>query len=153
MKVILQANVKNLGNKGELVDVAEGYARNYLVPRGLAVIASESNLKSLKAERSHAAAKAKREEEEARALAKTLEELTLTIPAKTGGSGRLFGSVTAGDIAEAAGKAAGIELDKRKVELDEPIKALGVYQVPVRLHKGIIATLKVSVVEAQGDEG
>ena len=151
MKVILQADVKALGKKGELVEVAEGYARNFLVPRGLAKIANESNLKSLAAEKSHAEAKAKRELEEAQKTAARLQEAQVTIAARTGGAGRLFGSVTALDIVAAVKKATGIELDKRKIELDEPIKALGVYRVPVRLHPQVEAQLNVRIVEAQGE--
>lgn len=147
MKVILQADVKKLGKKGDLVDVAEGYARNFLFPRGLAIEANASNLKSLQNQKSQAKARQERELEEARRQAEQLEKVTLTIARKTGEGGRLFGSVTGGDIVEAVKKAAGIDLDKRKVELDEPIKALGTYEVSVRVHPGVNAALKVQVVE------
>lgn len=151
MKVILQADVKALGKKGELVEVAEGYARNFLIPRGLAKIATDSNLKSLAAEKTQAAAKAKRELEEAQKTGARLAQAGITIPAKTGGGGRLFGSVTALDIVAAVKKATGIELDKRKIVLDEPIKTLGVYKVPVRVHPQVSVELDVRVVEAQGE--
>lgn len=151
MKVILLSDVKGLGKKGDLVDVAEGYARNFLVPRGLAKVATDSNLKSLAAEKSQAAAKAKRELEEAKRAAELLEKTPVTITAKTGGTGRLFGSVTAQDIADSVKKASGVELDKRKIELDEPIKNLGEYQVAVRVHPQVTAKLHVRVVEAQGE--
>lgn len=147
MKVILQSDVKKLGKKGDLVEVAEGYARNFLFPRGLAVEANASNLRSLQNEKSQAKARQQRELEEARRQAEQLESLTLSIARKTGEGGRLFGSVTAGDIAEAVQKASGIDLDKRKIELDEPIKALGTYKVSVRVHPGVNADLKVQVVE------
>lgn len=151
MKVILLSDVKGLGKKGELVDVAEGYARNFLVPRGLAKVASDSNLKSLAAEKSQAQAKAKRELQEAQKVAELLEKTPITITAKTGESGRLFGSVTALDIADSVKKAVGVELDRRKIELDEPIKILGEYQVPVKVHPKVTAKLQLRVVEAQGE--
>ncbi len=151
MKVILQSSVKKLGNKGDLIDVAEGYARNFLFPRGLAVEANKANVKSLKASKSQAQAKVEREEALARELAQKIETLTVTITAKTGESGRLFGSVTAGDIVDGLKKSSGIDVDKRKVELDDPIKALGTYEVPVGVHPGITAKLRVHVTEAQGD--
>lgn len=151
MKVILQSDVKKLGKKGDLVDVAEGYARNFLIPRGLAVAATASNLKSLEAQKSQEEAKAKREEAEAKELAGRLGGLTLTIKAKTGESNRLFGSVTTGDIADELKSVHDIVVDKRKIELEEPIKALGVYQVPIRLHPGVTGTLKVQVVDSQGE--
>lgn len=151
MKVILQADVKKLGNKGDLVDVAEGYARNFLIPRGLAVAANEANLRSLKVSQSQAQAKQEREKEAARQVAAELEGLHVKIEAKTGDSGRLFGSVTAADIAEAVKGASGHELDRRKIDLDEPIKNLGTYQISVGVHPGISAKLRVEVVPAQGD--
>lgn len=147
MKVILQQNVKKLGNKGDLVEVAEGYARNYLLPRGLAVEANDAAMRSLKHEKSVAKKKAERELEEARERAAKLEALTIKIAAKTGESGRLFGSVTAGDIADAVKSASGLEIDKRRVDLKEPIKALGSYRVPVQLHPGVTAELNVQVVD------
>lgn len=147
MKVILQSDVKNLGKRGDLVDVAEGYARNFLIPRGLAVEANASNLRSLENQKSQAKARQERELEEARRQATQLGELTVKIARKSGEGGRLFGSVTPGDIADAVRQAAGIALDKRKIELDEPIKALGTYEVSVRLHPGVSASLKVQVVE------
>lgn len=150
MKVILQQDVKKLGNKGDLIDVSEGYARNYLVPRGLAIEANEANLKSLKHEKSVAKQKEEREREEARGRAAKLESLTIKISAKTGDSGRLFGSVTAGDIADAVKSSSGMEVDKRRIDLKEPIKALGTYRVSVQVHPGITAQLTVQVVDGDG---
>lgn len=152
MKVILQVDVKALGKKGDLVEVAEGYARNFLIPRGLAKVANESNLRALRAEQSQAAAKAQRELEEAKRVAAELEKAPIAIAGKTGGAGRLFGSVTAQDIAAAVKAKTGVQLDKRKIQLDEPIKALGTYRVPVRVHPQVEAVLTVQVVEA-GDAG
>lgn len=153
MKVILQSDVKRLGKKGDLIDVAEGYARNYLIPRGLAVIANEGNLKNLKAQRAQEKAKSDREEALAREVAATLEKLQIKIGAKTGESGRLFGSITASDVAEAIKEESGIEVDRRKVRLDEPIKALGTYKITVDVHPGITATVSVDVIGDQGDQG
>jgi len=147
VKVILRQSVKKLGNKGELVEVSEGYARNYLIPRGLAVEANDANLRSLSHEQSVAKQREAREREEAKAKAAKLESLTVEMRARAGESGRLFGSITAGDIADAVKAASGIEIDKRKLELKEPIKSLGVYRVPVHLHQGITAELKVQVVD------
>lgn len=152
MKVILQVDVKALGKKGDLVEVAEGYARNFLIPRGLAKVANESNLRALRAEQSQAAAKAQRELEEAKRVAAELEKAPIAVAGKTGGAGRLFGSVTAQDIAAAVKAKTGVQLDKRKIQLDEPIKALGTYRVPVRVHPQVEAVLTVQVVEA-GDAG
>lgn len=152
MKVILQADVKALGKKGDLVEVAEGYARNFLIPRGLAKVANESNLRALRAEQSQAAAKAQRELEEAKRVAAELEKAPIAVAGRTGGAGRLFGSVTAQDIAAAVKAKTGVQLDKRKIQLDEPIKALGTYRVPVRVHPQVEAVLTVQVVEA-GDAG
>ncbi len=147
MKVILQQDVKKLGKKGDLVEVSEGYARNYLVPRGLAIEANDAALKSLKHERSVAKQRAERELEEAKERAAKLEALTIKIGAKTGGAGRLFGSVTAGDIADAVQTSSGMEVDKRRIDLKEPIKALGTYKVGVQVHPGVTAQLTVQVVE------
>lgn len=152
MKVILMSDVKALGKKGDLVEVAEGYARNFLIPRGLAKEATAANLKALETEKTHAKAKAQRELAEAKKTAEVLEKTSIVIPAKTGDSGRLFGSVTALDIVQAVKKATGVELDKRKIDLDEPIKMLGEYRVQVKVHPEVSAQLTVRVVEAQGED-
>ncbi|HHW15327.1 MAG TPA: 50S ribosomal protein L9 [Firmicutes bacterium] len=145
MKVILKQDVPNLGQRGAAIEVSEGYARNYLIPRGLAAVASEGALKALAVEQKAAAARKAREEAEARALGERLAGLELVIPAKLGEGGRLFGSVTAKDIA-AALETRGVKLDKRKLELAEPIKQLGTYQVPVKLHPKVHLNLAVKVV-------
>ena len=151
MKVILLQNVPGLGTQGDLVEVADGYGRNYLIPRGLAEQATKGNVKSLEMRREALKKRAQREEAQARELASRLEALTVTIRAKAGESGRLFGSVTTSDIVQALQESAGIELDRRKIELEEPIKALGRYQVPVKLYPGVVATLPVEVVSQEGD--
>lgn len=147
MKVILTQDVKSLGKKGDIVEVKEGYGRNFLFPRGLAVPADQGSLRRLKHEKAVEQTKKEREREEAVATKERLEALTLTLSAKTGEQGRLFGSITAGDIAEALEKE-GIAIDRRKIALDEPIKNLGHYTVTVRVYPGVTANLKVAV-EAQ----
>jgi large subunit ribosomal protein L9 len=145
VKILLRADVDNLGKKGDLVDVADGYARNYLVPRGLALKASAGAQKQADAMRRNRAARETREREAAQALAAQFEGRTITIKARAGGEGRLFGSVTSVDIAEAVQKQTGAELDRRKIELDEPLKELGPAELQVRLHPDVLATLRVEV--------
>lgn len=148
MKVILKQDVKGVGKKGETLEVSEGHARNFLLPRGLAVEATAGNLKVLAQQKAAAAGRQARDEEEARAMAARLNELVVSLPAKTGDKGRLFGSITSKDVAEALEKTARIAIDKRKLDLPEPIKELGEYQIPVKLYPTITATLRVKVVEA-----
>ncbi|REJ35536.1 MAG: 50S ribosomal protein L9 [Bacillota bacterium] len=147
MKVILLQDVKNIGRKDEVVDVAEGYARNFLIPRGLAVEATGANLKQHEQRQKRAAAKQAREEAEAREAADKLARGTLVIKVKAGEGGRLFGSVTSGDIAEHVEKQLGVRVDKRRIELDEPLKTVGAHTVTVRLYPGVQAQLKVDLVE------
>lgn len=147
MKVILKKDVKNLGTAGKAVEVAEGYARNYLIPRGLATEATPGNLKVLEQQKKAEANRKAKEEQDARRLGDALGRIEVVIEAKTGEGGRLFGSVTAKDIADRLQKVHGLLVDKRKIELDEPIKALGSYKVPARLHPKVTAEIKVKVVE------
>ncbi|HET7558582.1 MAG TPA: 50S ribosomal protein L9 [Limnochordia bacterium] len=149
MKLILQSDVEKLGEQGDLVEVAAGYGRNYLLPKGLAVTATPANLKQVEALRAQREERKRREEAEARDLAAKLEGLALRLTARVGEAGRLFGSVTATDIAEAAHAAAGFEIDRRRVELDEPIKQIGNFQVPYRVHPKVVAVLKLEVVAAE----
>lgn len=144
MKVILLQDVAKIGKQGDIVNVKDGYARNFLIPRGLAVVADEGNLKRLKHEQGVAASKQERERQEAEELKERLESMTVTLKVKTGEKGRLFGSITSADIAEAAEKQ-GITIDRRKIELPEPIKTLGNYVVTVRVYPGITAQLKIAV--------
>lgn len=146
MKVILQQDVKGLGKKGEVVEVAEGYGRNFLIPRKLAVEATAANMNQLKQQKQAQVQKEKREKAEAQRLAAVLKEKTLVIKAKTGDTGKLFGSVTSGDIAERLA-AESIQIDKKKIQLSEPIKSLGTYTVPIRLYPGVNVDLQVQVVE------
>jgi len=144
MRIVLRDDVDNLGKKGDLVDVADGYARNYLVPRGLALKASPGSQKQADAMRRNREARERREREAAEALAAQFEGRTITIKARAGGEGRLFGSVT-----EAVQKQTGAEIDRRKIALDEPLKELGGVELQVRLHPEVVATIRVEV-EAAG---
>lgn len=145
MEVILRDDVPKLGRRGDIVAVKEGYARNFLFPRQLALPASPGNRKQVEQEKAaHARLEAK-EVSDADALARMLASVTLTIPAKAGESDQLFGSVTAMDIAEALA-VKGYNIDKRKVLLEEPIRTIGEYDVPLRLHRDVTAPVKVSVI-------
>lgn len=146
MKVIFIKDVKGQGKKGQVKEVSEGYAANFLLPRGLARPATEGNMKTL--ENQHAAEEKRKqqEKEEAVALGKKLESLTVELKAKAGEGGKLFGAITSKQIAEALAKQ-GHKIDKRKIELDEPIRTLGVTQMIVKLHPDVKATLKVQVTE------
>jgi len=148
VKVILLEEVKKLGKKGEVVEVAEGYARNYLLPRKLAVPATSDAINTIKQQQAAEARKAQRQLEEAKMLAAQLAKLTVTIPVKTGEGGKLFGSVTAKDIADALAAQHKFEIDKRKIELKEAIKAVGSYTVTLKIHPEVAAQLEVKVVSA-----
>lgn len=147
MKVILLEDVKKLGKKGDLIEVADGYARNYLLPRNLAREATEGGIKQLKQEKAALENKKRKERQQAQALAAKLSEMTVTLKAKSGEQGKLFGSVTSKDISEALKEQHDIEVDRRKIELQEPIKSLGNYEVDIKLAPGIDAKLKVKIVE------
>ena len=149
MRIVLRDDVDNLGKKGDLVDVADGYARNYLVPRGLALKASAGSQKQADAMRRNRDARERRDREGAQALAAQFEGRTITIKARAGGEGRLFGSVTAADIAEAVQKQTGADIDRRKLSLDEPLKEIGGVDLQIRLHPDVVATIHVEV-EAAG---
>jgi len=151
MEVILKQDVKGLGHEGDTVKVADGYARNYLIPRGLAVVASDSNLKALKVERQAVQKKAHRELSTARKLASELAATGITIRRKAGEGGRLFGSVTSKDVADAIKEVLGVEVDRRKIDLSEPIKSVGSYSVPVKLHPDVAVKIMIEV--EPGSEG
>jgi large subunit ribosomal protein L9 len=146
MKVILKEDVKNMGNMGQIIDVAAGFARNYLVPRGLAIEANVKNVKSLEHEKRVIQEKAKKIKNQAQDFAGKVSGTTVIIKAKAGEEGKLFGSVTTMDIAEQL-KSEGIDIDRKKISLDEPIKRLGSYSVKVKVHPEISAEVNVQVVE------
>jgi len=144
MRVILQENVEKVGERGQLVDVAEGFARNYLLPRKLAIAATSGNLKQLERIRARLDRRTAAEKSSAEQLAATLSTVTVTLARKAGENDQLFGSVTAADIGEALA-GLGYQVDKRRVELPQPIKLIGEYEVPVRIHQNVTATVKVLV--------
>jgi large subunit ribosomal protein L9 len=145
MEVILREDVKSLGKAGDLVRVKPGYGRNYLLPSGLAYEATEGNKKRIAAETRARSTRAEAERTEAQAQAARLGAVELTLKGKAGEEGKLFGSVTASDIAEALA-ARGFEVDRRRIELDQPIKTLGRHTVGVRLHADVRAEIRVDVV-------
>ncbi|GEN34668.1 MULTISPECIES: 50S ribosomal protein L9 [Aneurinibacillus] len=146
MKVIFLQDVKGQGKKGEVKEVSEGYARNFLLKKGLAKEATAGNLKMQEAHKKSEEKRKKEELEQAKKLAKIMEETTITIKAKSGEGGRLFGGVSTKQIAEEL-KKANFKVDKRKIELPEPIRTLGYTNVPIKLHQEVTATVKVHVVE------
>ncbi|MFN3479961.1 MAG: 50S ribosomal protein L9 [Thermodesulfovibrionales bacterium] len=145
MKVILKEDVKNLGQAGSVVNVADGFARNYLIPRNLAVVASTRNIKVLEQERKKIEEAAKKAKESAQELSNRLSTVTIQIQAKAGEEGKLFGSITNADISEAL-KKEGFDIDRKKIILDEPIKRLGAYTVNVKVHQDIIVPVNINVV-------
>jgi large subunit ribosomal protein L9 len=149
MEVILREHVDNLGRRGDLVKVADGYARNYLLPRKMALLATAGNKKVIEREKGRFDAQEAEEQKVAQAVADRLATVEVEIARRVGETDALFGSVTNADIAEAlAGK--GFDLDRRKLQLHEPIKKLGEYDVPVKLHREVIVTLKVKVIAEGG---
>jgi len=146
MKVILKQDVDKLGKAGDVVKVATGYGRNYLIPMKIAVEATPGNLKVTDIERLAAARRDQRDKEGASLLAKEIVKLQITIRKKVGEGGILYGSVTALDIADSL-SAHKIEVDKRKIQLDEPIKSIGDYQVPIRLHRDVTVPVRIAVEE------
>ena len=148
MKVILLQDVKGKGKKGQMIEVSDGYARNYMLPRKLAVEATADAVNTMRMNDKAAAEKAAKERAEALETSKKLREMTLTVTAKGGGAGRLFGSVTNQGIADALKANAGIALDKRKIVIADPIKNVGTYTVQCKLGYEITAPLTVKIVEA-----
>jgi large subunit ribosomal protein L9 len=148
VKVILRKDVAALGDAGEVVAVKNGYANNFLIPQGLAIRATEGTLKALDTEKKQQARKVEMQRRNARELAQKIEQMALKVYAKAGESGKLFGTVTAGDIADAL-KGEGIEVDRRKITLEAPVKALGKYEADARLFTDVSVKVHFEV-EAQG---
>lgn len=148
MDVILREDVKSLGKAGDAVKVSDGYARNYLFPRNLAIEATEGQVRALQNTKSAEQTKLKKVRTEAEKVAGRLAKTVVTVKARVGEGGKLFGSVTNKDIAEAIAQVSGVTIDKRKVEVREPIKALGTYTAVVKVHPDFPAEVQVNVVEA-----
>jgi large subunit ribosomal protein L9 len=148
MKLILTQEVGNLGGPGDLVEVKDGYGRNYLVPRGYAIVATRGAEKQVAQIRRAREVREVRDLGHAREIAGELAALTVRLPVRAGNGGRLFGSVTTGDIVSAVSAAGGPKLDKRRLELTEHIKSVGEHTVSVRLHPEVVATINVTVVPA-----
>ena len=149
MKVLFLKEVENVAQPGEVKEVATGFARNYLLPRGLAVAASSAMLKQHEAAIEQEKKRLAKESEQLRALARTLSETVVTITARAGSEGRLYGSITATDIADALKSQHGVEVDRRLVHLDEPIRRVGEHEVTVRLRRDLTPTLKVTVASTE----
>ncbi len=147
MKVILLEDVKSLGKKGEIVTVSDGYARNMLLPKKKGVEATPANLNQLKLQNQHADKMAKEALEAAKAFKTEIEKSQITLSIRTGENGKVFGSVSAKEIAEAAKAQCGFDIDKKKIQMDGPIKELGERQVNIRLHPQVTAALKVNITE------
>jgi large subunit ribosomal protein L9 len=148
MKVILTQDMDSLGLAGEIVDVARGYARNYLVPKKIALEATEDNIKRTEAQRKNIEIKRVKLKEDAKKIKERLAEVVITIVQKAGEEDKLYGSVTTMDIADGLEKQ-GITIDRRKIILDKPIKSLGEFSVPIKLHPQVMAPIKVKVVPEQ----
>ena len=147
MKVILLEDVKSLGKKGDIVNVSDGYARNAILPKKLGVEATPKNLNDLKLQNQHADKVAQENYENALELAKIVEKTTVELKLKSGKDGKAFGSISSKEISQAAKEQAGLEIDKKKMHLNEAIKNLGTFEVPVKSHPKVTASIKVKVVE------
>jgi len=148
MDIVLLADVKALGKKGQIVKVSDGYARNFILPKKLGVEATPKNLNDLKLQKANAEKVAAEQLAAAKALAEKIGALSVTLKMKAGEGGRAFGSVSGKEIAAAAAEQLGLEIDKKKLVLPEPIKTFGTHEVPVKLHKDVTAKLTVKVTEA-----
>ncbi len=148
MRVLLRTDVERVGKKGDILEVADGFARNYLIPQGRAIKATPGVQAQAEAMRRSRDVKDARDREGAEAVARRLVPVVIRIPARAGREGKLFGSVTAADVAEAVVAQAGIELDRRKLHIDEPIRTVGSHEVPVKLHADVEFRLNVEVVPA-----
>jgi len=146
MKVILRKDVEHLGNVGELLDVKPGYARNYLIPQGIALVANDKNMKRLEEEQRQQKIKKDRDKIAAEKLSEELSKVSCTASVQVGEEDKVFGSITSQDIADLL-KEKGFDVDKKKIVLEEPIKALGIYDIPIKLHTDVEAKIKVWVVK------
>lgn len=149
MDIVLLEDVKALGKKGQIVKVNDGYARNFILPKKLGIEANAKNLNDLKLQKQNAEKVAAEQLAEAKAMAARLETLSVTVSIKAGEGGRTFGSISTKEIAKAAADQLKLDIDKKKMVLPEPIKSLGVTEVPIKLHKDVTGKLRVKVVEAK----
>ncbi len=147
MQVILLEDVKSLGKKGDIVNVSDGYARNFVLPKKLGVEATQKNKNELKNQQKRDSILAQQQLDEAKAFGERIAKETVQVTMKAGEGGRVFGSVSSKEIVTAAKQQFGLELDKKKLQMPEPIKAFGTYEIPVKLHPQVTATLKVCVKE------
>lgn len=148
MKVILLQDVKSLGKEGDIVNVSDGYARNFVIPKKLGVEANEKNKNDLKLKKQREAREAAEKLAEAQELAKKLEKITVVVTMRAGEGGRVFGSVSAKEIAQEAKKQFSLDLDKKKIQLAEPVKSFGSFEVPIRLHPQVMGKFMLKVTEA-----
>ncbi|HLY81723.1 MAG TPA: 50S ribosomal protein L9 [Acidimicrobiales bacterium] len=148
MRVVLRADLPNVGKRGDVVEVADGYARNYLLPRGHAIAATPGVATQAAAMRRSRDLRDARDREAAETVARTLVPAVIRIPARAGAEGKLFGSVTAADVVQAVAQQTGVELERRRLRLDEPIKSLGTHEVPVKLHTDVEFRVTVEVVKS-----
>ena len=148
MKIILLKDEKKLGKKGDIIEASDGYARNYILPKGVGIEATPANMNTLKLQKANAQKVAEEKLEDAKALAEKLSKITVKTTIKTGAGGRAFGSISSKEIAEECKAQHGIELDKKKIVLDDAIKAPGTYNVQVKIHPEVTGTLSVKVEEA-----
>ncbi|MDQ1403242.1 MAG: large subunit ribosomal protein [Actinomycetota bacterium] len=146
MKIVMRADVDNVGKKGDILDVADGFARNYLIPKGHAIAATKGVQAQAAAMRRSRDLRDAKDREAAEVVARTLVPAVITVKARAGAEGKLFGSITATDVATAVSEQTGVELDRRKLQLDEPIKTLGTHHVPVKLHSDVEFPVTVEVV-------
>jgi large subunit ribosomal protein L9 len=153
VKVLFKKDVAEVARAGQVKDVADGYARNYLIPRGLAVVANAAALKQVAEVQAVAARRASEEEDASRTLKVRLEESPIVLQAKAGSTGRLYGSITTADIVTAVKGQLGVDLDRRDVEITEPVRQLGTYQVAARLHKSVTANVTIEVRAVGGTSG
>ena len=148
MKVILQEDVKKVGAKGEVVEVSDGYGRNYLLPKKLAVEANTANLNSAKIKAENKARKAQQEADEAKLLGAQLEKISVKVPVRIGKDGKLFGSVTGSDVAKALKTSHSLNVDKRKISIQGDVTGAGIYEAVIKLHPEVMTKIKVEVVES-----
>lgn len=146
MKVILKADIKGVGKKDEVINASDGYARNFLFPKNLAVEANTENMSKLKAKKESNAYKKSQEKEEAKKIAEKLSKILLKIPVKAGENGKIFGGVSAKEVSDLLKEEYKIEVDKKKIELKETIKTLGVRTLTIKLYEGVIGNLKIDVI-------